>query len=298
MNSGEEVTIGNIKKGSEFQLNNRGVLDLSDLPLIMGVINCTPDSFYPGSRKTGLNAGLKTAMEMIEQGADILDIGGESSRPGSEYVDPEEELSRVIRLIKAVRKESDVSISIDTRKACVAERALDAGANIINDISALQDDPRLAFLAAKRDVYVILMHKRGSPEKMQENPLYIDTVREIKKELMISVNTAIKGGIKKDKLIIDPGIGFGKRFSDNLIILNRLKDFKEPGYPVLIGLSRKSFIGNILGNDVEERLIGSIAANMYAVLEGADIIRVHDVGETVQMLRMVKAIKNAGEENN
>ncbi|MBI9102975.1 MAG: dihydropteroate synthase [Spirochaetales bacterium] len=262
-------------------------------PRVMGIINCTPDSFYSGSRKTKLVEGIETALAMIAAGADILDLGGESSRPGSEYVDAAVEIERVIPMIEGIRKVSDITISVDTRKAAVARAALDAGADWINDISALEDDPLLGTLAAERDVPVILMHKRGIPLHMQDNPEYKDTSGEIIVELKKAVKRAVKAGIKKDKIILDPGIGFGKRMEDNLRILKELPRFKESGFPLLIGASRKAFIGLILEKEVEERLIGSVAIHLYAAIMGADIVRVHDVDETVQTLKLLNAVRRS-----
>lgn len=262
--------------------------------LVMGILNVTPDSFYSGSRKTSLDEGIDAAKKMIEEGADILDIGGESTRPGAEFIDADEEIKRVVPLIVAIRKFSDTAISIDTRKSSVAEAAVKAGADIINDVSGLKDDPHVGLVASQYDVPVVLMHMRGTPSTMQLNPHYTDTLEEILDELELCISRAKSFGIAGDKIIIDPGIGFGKRLEDNLIILNKLKRFKDTGYPVLMGLSRKSFIGTITGAAVEERLAGSLAANMYSVQQGADILRVHDVKETVCMLKILAAIEGAG----
>ncbi len=277
-------------------LRNRRSIDFSEAPLIMGILNSTPDSFFSESRSNGM--GKEKAREIIDNGADILDIGGESTRPGSEYVSTEEELERVIPLIEAVRSFSDIPVSIDTRKKEVAKAALKAGADIINDISALMDDPEMADLAAEKDVPVILMHMRGNPKTMQKNPHYRDVINEIIDELEVSINNALKKGIKNEKIIIDPGIGFGKRFEDNLRIIHDLKKIKEIGFPLLMGLSRKSFIGEILKNtpgiEVANRLAGTITANVLSVLNGADILRVHDVGAARDMIKVIKAIGAEG----
>ncbi len=227
----------------------------------------------------------------MEEGAHILDVGGESSRPGSEYVGVEEELRRVIPVIEGIRRMSDIAISVDTRKARVAEAALDAGADIINDIAALQDDPDIAPLAARRGAPVVLMHKQGSPKTMQDNPEYGDAVTEIAAELSTYARHARAAGISKEKIILDPGIGFGKRLEDNLAVLRRLDVFTSLGYPLLIGASRKSFLGMILGTEVDDRLVGTLAVHAWAYLKGVDIVRVHDVEETVQVFRILSAIR-------
>ncbi len=262
--------------------------------LVMGILNSTPDSFFPESRKMGVEAGLAAAKKMVSEGADIIDIGGESTRPGSRYVEADEELRRVVPLIKAIRKTSDVAISVDTRKAVVAEEAVKAGADIINDVSALRDDPEIGLVAAKYEVPVVLMHMRGEPETMQTNPHYTNTIEEIISELEVCIDRAKSFGISPDKIITDPGIGFGKRLEDNLMILNNIDSFKALGYPLLIGLSRKSFLGKICNTEVEDRMVSSVVANMYSVMNGADIIRIHDIRETVQMLDIVSAVEGSG----
>lgn len=240
-----------------------------------------------------MDEGIKAARDMINEGADIIDIGGESTRPGANYIDAEEEISRVAPLIRAIRDFSDVVLSIDTRKALVAEAALDAGADIVNDVSGLKDDPALGMVVSQYDVPVVLMHMRGIAKNMQLNPHYTDAVEEIINELEICISRAKSFQISSDKIILDPGIGFGKRLEDNLAILNYLERFSNLGYSLLIGLSRKSFIGTITGADAKDRMPGSIAANMYCSLHGADILRVHDVKETVAMLDMISAIEGA-----
>ena len=268
------------------------------VPHVMGIINCTPDSFFSGSRKSLPREAALTALNMIRQGAAILDVGGESTRPGSSYVDREEELERVIPVIRAIRElpESEgILISVDTRKSAVAEKALEAGADIINDISALRDDPRMISLAAERQCPVCIMHMQGTPDNMQKQPVYKDVVGDVKSFLLDIAERAVTAGIRKEKLILDPGIGFGKRQEDNLALLKNLDEFGREGYSVLMGLSRKTFIGNILGGaSPEERLIGSLSANAWCVLHGADILRVHDVRETVQMIRILKEIQWTG----
>ncbi|UCG00240.1 MAG: dihydropteroate synthase [Spirochaetaceae bacterium] len=269
-------------------------LDFEKRPYVMGILNCTPDSFYPGSRVTSVDQAVQRAMSMIEAGADILDVGGESTRPGSETVETAEEIRRVVPVIEKIKERWPVLLSIDTRKAEVADKALEAGADLVNDISALRDNPALAECIAARDVPVILMHMRGEPKNMQENPFYDDVVAEILEELIRSVDFARSCGISERRIIVDPGIGFGKRLQDNLTILRNLPDLCSLGYPVAIGLSRKSFIGMVLDKPVDERLIGTVAANMMALMNGADILRVHDVAEAVDTVKMFEAVRRTG----
>jgi dihydropteroate synthase len=257
-------------------------------PLIMGIINCTPDSFFKESRKNLLEDALATAGKMVEQGVHILDIGGESSRPGSSYVSAEEEIQRVVPVISAIRREFQIPISVDTRKCSVASAAVDAGADIVNDISALQDDPALAVFLAEKNLPVILMHMKGKPENMQNDPFYDDVISSVKEELNAAVDRAFGAGIKKENIILDPGIGFGKRQKDNIDLLKGIPELKKLGYPLLIGLSRKQFLGNITGRKTEDRLAGTLAANAFAFLQGAHILRVHDVGETVDMVKVLR----------
>ncbi len=259
-------------------------------PLVMGIINCTPDSFYSSSRRRGAAAVLEQARAMVSDGADILDLGGESTRPGSAYVSEAEELERVIPSVEAIRKELDIPISVDTRKSEVARQALDAGADIINDISALRDDPEMAALAAERNCPVILMHMQGTPETMQNRPAYDSVVDEVLDFLYDAASKAEEAGIRKENIVLDPGIGFGKRLEDNLDLIRNIRRFSERGYAVLMGLSRKSFIGQILDREPEDRLVGSLTANGFCAAQGTDIFRVHDVKETVQMVKMLQEI--------
>lgn len=259
----------------------------------MGIVNATPDSFYPGSRRQAVDEALRTVRTMVEDGADIIDIGGESTRPGSDPVAPEHEIERVIPIIEAVREFTTVPISIDTRRARVAEAALDAGADIINDISALRDDCEMGPLAAQRQCPVVLMHMRGTPQTMQQRPHYDDAVGEVVEELAERVAVAEKHGILPEMLILDPGIGFGKRLQDNLLLLRYIGRIRDLGCPVLVGLSRKSFIDKLLDLPVEQRMAASLAAEAFAVMQGAEIIRVHDVRESVHLVKMLSAIGSA-----
>jgi dihydropteroate synthase len=271
------------------QFKNRHI-DLSSRTHVMGVLNLTPDSFSDGGRFLKFQDAVDQGIRMVEEGADFIDVGGESTRPGSDPVSAAEELSRVIRVIEALYKKTDVPISIDTCKAEVARGALDAGAQMINDISALRFDPEMKNVAGAFKVPIVLMHIKGTPKNMQKNPSYHDVIGEITEYLEQSVKMAQDAEIDKDKIIIDPGIGFGKRLEDNLNILKNLEKFSILGCPILIGCSRKSFIGKILDVPVEERLEGSLAALAVAVMNGASIVRVHDVKESKRVVSLVDAI--------
>ena len=262
-------------------------------PLVMGILNVTPDSFSDGGHFVPFQAAIDHSLAMIAQGADIIDIGGESSRPGAEPVSADEELARVIPVIEALRKQTDIPISIDTCKASVAKSALEVGADIINDISALRMDPEMVELASQTGSPIILMHMLGTPHTMQQNPHYDDCVRELISFFHERVVFCTQRGVKRDRLILDPGIGFGKQLEDNLVILAGLTKFSEFGLPILVGASRKSFIRQVYpsGQPASERLGGSIAAALIAVERGAEIVRVHDVAQTVEALRIQRAIE-------
>jgi len=257
----------------------------------MGVINVTPDSFSDGGRFFQAEQAIQQGLRLVQEGADILDIGGESTRPGSEPVSLEEELNRVIPVIEELSKQVRIPISIDTYKAEVAKKALQAGAEIINDISALRFDPEIVNIAREFGCPVILMHIQGTPRQMQENPVYQDVVGEIKTYFQQQIAYARQNGLDESRLIIDPGIGFGKTLEHNLEILKGLSRYQELGRPILIGVSRKSFIGKILGLPAEDRLEGSLAAMTYAILQGANIVRVHDVKESVRVAKMTDELK-------
>lgn len=283
-----------ISAGARIMSWGSRTLDFTSKTYVMGILNCTPDSFYPGSRALTIKDGLKAAREMIDAGVDIIDVGGESTRPGSDPVPLEEEIRRVIPVVQSLRSESGVMISVDTRQKDVAERALDAGADIINDISGLRHNEDLARLVAARKVPVILMHMRGTPKTMQRLAHYQNTISEILRELQPPIAAAIGAGIDPAMLIIDPGIGFGKRIQDNLRIIKELASLKSLNFPILIGLSRKSFIGEILDKPVEKRLIGTITANTLAIINGANIIRVHDVSDAVEMVKIIESVRRIG----
>ncbi len=268
------------------------VLELEGTPRIMGVLNITPDSFYDGGRYFDRSRAEGQALRMVEEGAEILDIGGESTRPGSAAVSPEEEIQRVVPLIESLAGKISIPISIDTYKAKVARASLAAGAEMVNDISGLTFDPELVSVVAESGVPVVLMHTLGRPQVMQENPVYRNLIAEIKEFLAGAIQKAERNGVRPENIIIDPGIGFGKTVEHNLEIINRLADFQDLGKPVMVGPSRKSFIGKILDEPAGERLEGTLAAVAIAAWNGADIIRVHDVRETRKVVRMVTAIKS------
>jgi dihydropteroate synthase len=261
--------------------------------LVMGIINVTPDSFYSESRSPKRKNAVERVLYFAESGADIVDVGGVSTRPGSEGINLEEELERVIPVVVKVRKKSDVLLSVDTYRPEVARRAIDAGADIINDISGLSFNNGLEDTVAELGVYIVLMHMRGKPEDMQEHTEYSDVVKEVSEELDLSIKKALHAGIEKSKIIIDPGIGFAKLAGHSLSLLKHLPIFKQKGYPVLVGLSRKSFMGAVTGLEPEDRLTPTIAANAISIYQGADIIRVHDVSEAVITAKICDALKKA-----
>jgi dihydropteroate synthase len=267
-------------------------LDFSKKTYVMGILNVTPDSFFDGGLYFNKSIAIKRALQMVEDGADIIDIGGESTRPGSEPVSIEEDLKRTIPVIEALVKKIDIPISIDTYKSEVAKKALDAGASMVNDISGLRFDPLMANIVSQYEVPVVIMHIKGTPKDMQQNPVYEVLIPEILDYLMLCIKLALESGTSEDKIIIDPGIGFGKTFEHNLEIIYNLREFTSLGKPILIGLSRKAFIGKILGDvPPEERLEGTAAAVAISVINGANIVRVHDVREMVRVVKVADAIK-------
>jgi dihydropteroate synthase len=279
------------------KLPSGAVLDFSGPALVMAIVNCNEDSYYAPSRALGEKA-VEMALAAEEDGAAIVDFGAESSRPGALYISEDEELRRLIPVIKAFRKRSSLPISVDTRKAAVAGAALEAGADIINDISSLADDPAMAALCARHAAAVVLVHKKGLPHNMQEEPYYDDVIAEIRTHFASAVKRALGSGISGERIILDPGIGFGKRLKDNLEIISRLPSLAEisgKDYPILVGLSRKNFIGEICGRrnaplNPGERLAGTLAANGAAIMGGAKVIRVHDVREHVDLAKMLFAL--------
>lgn len=266
-------------------------------PKIMGILNVTPDSFSDGGRYDSLELAVKHAIRLIEDGADIIDIGGESTRPGAEDISIEEEIRRTVPVIAALRDatrdyEIDPVMSIDTRKPQVAEAAILAGADIWNDVTALTFDSASEGLAADLGCPVIIMHMQGSPETMQHNPHYGNAVAEVKDYLAKRIDALDFAGVERGNITIDPGIGFGKRQEDNLDLFRHLDAFKSLGCPILMGASRKSFIGRIDGSSTNDRLGGSIAAALWSAQAGADILRVHDVSKTVQAVKVWEAVAN------
>ncbi|MFZ3138888.1 MAG: dihydropteroate synthase [Thermodesulfovibrionales bacterium] len=267
-------------------------LDFSQKTYIMGILNVTPDSFSDGGQYFDKSTAIKRAIQMSEDGADIIDIGGESTRPGSQPLAIEEELRRTLPVIEALTKEINTPISIDTYKSEVAKRALDAGAAMVNDISGLRFDPEMPKVVSAYKVPVVIMHIKGTPKDMQKNPVYEALIPEIMDYLRDSIRSAKESGIAEDMIIIDPGIGFGKTFEHNLEIIHNLHNFTLLEKPVLVGLSRKAFIGKILGDvPAGERLEGTAAAIAISIINGADIIRVHDVKEMVKVAKVANAVK-------
>ena len=246
----------------------------------MGVLNVTPDSFSDGGQFNEINSAILHVDKMLKNGADIIDIGGESTKPGSEPVSANEESKRIVPVIKSIKNEyKDVLISVDTYKSSVAKKAIEAGADFVNDISGLTFDDEMVSLLAQRNIPVVIMHINGKPKTMQKNILYSDLVSDIKRFFNKQCNHAINSGIKESNIMIDPGIGFGKTFDHNFTLLKRLKEFEDLGFPILIGPSRKAFIGDVLNLPSNERVEGTIATIVAGILNGANIIRVHDVKE-------------------
>jgi len=266
----------------------RHTLDLTQRGLIMGVLNVTPDSFSDGGCFFDPDTAVARAAEMESEGADILDIGGESTRPGAEAVGLAEELRRVLPVVRSVRAQTQCLISIDTTKAAAAAAAIEAGADIINDISGLRADPDMAAVAARTGAGLVLMHMQGTPRTMQHQPAYQDVVHEIQTSLRQCIDAALAAGVAREAIVLDPGIGFGKTLEHNLAILRRLDAFSLDGRPVLLGVSRKSFLGKITGS--ADRKWPTVALTSYACEKGVRILRVHDVKENVQSLRMTEAI--------
>lgn len=256
---------------------------------ILGILNVTPDSFSDGGKYLDPESAVRRALQMVQDGAEIIDVGGESTRPGSDPVSPEEEMDRVIPVIERIRRESDVMISIDTTKAVVAREAVRAGAGLINDISGLSFDEAMLPTVAQLKVPVVIMHIQGKPKTMQVNPSYTNVVAEVRDYLIQRVEEARTHGIRQ--IIIDPGFGFGKRFEDNLTLLRHLNQLRLPGCPLMAGTSRKSFLGALFNLPPERRLEGTLISNAYAYLQGATLFRVHDVAEVHRALRFLQAIQ-------
>lgn len=260
------------------------MLDYGKRTYIMGILNVTPDSFSDGGDFDSVEKALKHAKEMVEEGADMIDIGGESTRPGHTYVDSEEEIRRVVPVIKALKKEISLPMSIDTYKADVAEEALKLGVEMVNDVWGLRRDVNMANVIAKYDAEVCIMHNQDGTEYDK------DIMESIKDFLNESIKMALDAGVKKEKIVLDPGIGFGKTFEQNLEVLRRLGELRELGYPILLGTSRKSVIGNVLHLEPKDRVEGTIATTVLGVRDGVDIVRVHDVTENLRAAKMADAI--------
>lgn len=257
---------------------------------VMGIVNVTPDSFFDGGGYFSVSLAIDHACRLADQGADIIDIGGQSTRPGAALIDWQEECGRIAPVIEALAKKVAAPISVDTFNSRTAAAALDAGARIINDISAGRLDHDMPAFAARRKCPIILMHSRLSPATMQDNPVYSDVVAEVKSELLASVDLFLRAGVDADNIVIDPGIGFAKRFEDNRALLCHIGELVETGYPVCVGTSRKAFIGRLTGKGPEGRLAGSLASITPAFYAGAKIFRVHDVEETTQFLTVLHAL--------
>ena len=267
-------------------------LDLACRTAVMGILNVTPDSFFDGGAYFSLRDAVNHGLSLARDGADIVDVGGESTRPYSDPLPLDEELRRVIPVIKALAQETELTISIDTYKSEVARLAIEAGATMVNDVSALRFDPGMGPLVAEADLPIVLMHMKGTPRDMQVNPTYEDLIGEILAFLRKAVDEAHSVGIRKELVIIDPGIGFGKSFDDNLRILRELDAFSSLGQPIMVGTSNKAFIGHTLGLPPDSRDTGTMATVAAAVMNGADIVRVHNVKTTKETVRMIDAIKS------
>ncbi len=269
---------------------NNWLKDNNRKTLIMGILNVTPDSFSDGGKYNNSQKAIDYALKMEEEGADIIDVGGESSRPGAKPITIEEELNRVIPVIEGIRKKSNITISIDTYKSNVADKAINIGANIINDISGLRFDMDMIQLASKLQVPVIIMHMLGNPQNMQNDPLYTDIMEELVLFFQERIDLMTSNGIFKYKIILDPGIGFGKTVNHNFTILRELNRIVEMGFPVLVGPSRKSFIGQTLNLPPDERIEGTAAAVTAAIMNGSRIVRIHDVKEMSRVVKMTENI--------
>lgn len=270
----------------EWQCRDR-VLPVGRETQVMGILNTTPDSFSDGGVYASVDAAVARALTMADEGAAMIDIGGESTRPGAREVSVEDELRRTIPVIRALLARRDLVISIDTRKAEVARQALAAGARIVNDVSALRHDPDMAAVVRGAGAGVVLMHMQGTPQTMQEQPRYRDVVAEVRDFLAERVAWCVAQGIRREALTVDPGIGFGKTIEHNLALLRGLARLRPVGRPILVGLSRKGFLGRLTGRPTEDRLAAGLAANVVARLNGADVLRVHDVKETCDAARIV-----------
>ena len=272
-----------MKKKIETMVIGNREFDLKNHTYVMVILNVTPDSFSDGGSYTSIDKAMEQTEKMIQQGADIIDVGGESTRPGHVQIGDEEEIKRVVPVIREIKKKFDIPVSIDTYKSAVAKAALEAGADLLNDIWGFRYDEKMAELAAKYDVPVCLMHNR-------DNLDYDDFMEEVKKDLQISLDIAEKYGVKKENIMLDPGVGFGKTYEQNLMVMNHLEEIVDMGYPVLLGTSRKSVIGLTLDLPVDEREEGTLATSVLGAIKGCQFVRVHDVEKNVRALKMTDAI--------
>ncbi len=280
------------------QLDLRGhELHLDARPAVMGILNVTPDSFYDGGRYASVDDAVSRAHAMVADGADIIDVGGESTRPGSDGVPHDEEIRRIAPVVETLAGKVDIPISVDTRKAVVAEMMLGLGAHMVNDISGLTHDERMVDVVRSHHVPVVIMHMRGTPRDMQDYTSYEDVVLDVKREIMDRVRAAEAGGIAREQVIIDPGIGFSKTAEQSAELIARLDEFTDIGYPVLLGPSRKSFMGKLFGLKPDDRLEPTIASCIWAMLKGVKILRVHDVGPVVRAINIVRelSVRRKGE---
>jgi dihydropteroate synthase len=286
-------------KRSRYRLRlSGGTLRLGERTLIMGILNVTPDSFYAGGRYPDAQSAVERAFELEQAGAEILDIGGESTRPGADPISADEEIARVLPVLEGLHGKLRIPISLDTHKATVAKAGLTAGAEIINDVSGLRGDPEMAALVRQRGAGLVLMHMRGSPRSMHKGPFARDVMRDVVQGLQASIALARRAGISESKLLLDPGIGFGKNYRQNFELLARLPELSRLGYPLVVGVSRKGFIGWALGGKgqawpAEKRQWGTAAAVTTAIVNGAHIVRVHDVSEMAQAARIADLVLSA-----
>ena len=266
-------------------------MPLADRVHIMGILNITPDSFSDGGRYMNSDEAVAHAMAMIEQGAHVLDVGAESSRPGAMPIEAQEERRRLIPIVRAICRRTPVPVSVDTTKASIAEEALDEGAAMINDISALRFDTKMADVVARSGAGLVLMHMLGTPQTMHQLARYTDVVEEVRRFLQARLKAACEAGICSDRILLDPGIGFGKNYTHSLALLNHLESFQTLGRPLMVGVSRKAFIGKVLDRPIDERLMGTAGATAVAVMKGARMVRVHDVAPIRDVVNMIEAIR-------
>jgi dihydropteroate synthase len=286
--SSNDSSIGGGSRAEAWQLRTRRLV-FSRRPLVMGIVNVTPDSFSDGGQFLSADRAVEHALRLVEQGADLLDVGGESTRPYAEPVDADEELRRVVPVVAELCRRTDVPVSIDTYKSAVARAALDAGAEIVNDVTGMEHDPQMTGLAAESGAGVCVMHMQGTPRTMQDNPVYDDVVQDVLRYLAGRREALIAAGVAQDRICLDPGIGFGKTHEHNLALLSHCRRFHELGCPLLVGPSRKGFIGRVLGDKQKDRTAGTIGVALALAAQGAQIVRVHDVGPVRDALLLFEA---------